>query len=122
MDELAVVGTYASEMEAALIVQRLAGAGIRATTRSDTIGGTIPSMEFAGGGIEVLVPAARLAAALQELGRGDRSDAPRDRGGAHPLSSESGRLVRRAVAIGVALLLVLIVVAAMLSFLDGPIP
>lgn len=113
-----MVGTYASEMEANLIVQRLAGAGIQATVRSDTIGGTFPSMEFATGGIEVLVPEESLPTAQRELGRAGPSPASRDGSVAQQPPTERGRHVRRTVTIGIVLLLIVIVLAAMLSYVD----
>jgi hypothetical protein len=122
MDEFVVVGAYGSELEADLVVQRLAGAGIHATTRSDNVGGTFPSMDLATGGVEVLVPEHRLAEAHRALSQTPPAPSSRQRHRELPQATDRGRAVRRVVTAAVFVLLILIVLAAMPNFLDNPLP
>ena len=52
---LAPVGAYNTQLEADLVVARLAAAGIKAYARSDGLGGTFPGMPMATGGFQVMV-------------------------------------------------------------------
>ncbi|MDJ0960299.1 MAG: hypothetical protein QNJ88_06545 [Acidimicrobiia bacterium] len=122
MSEFAVVGAYGSEMEADLVVQRLAGAGIRATTRRDTVGGMFPSMELATGGVEVLVPEDQLLAARRELDQTPPPPAPSQRRRTPSAETDQAQPIRRLATVGFFIILIVIVLAAMLSFLDSPIP
>ncbi|MCP3973877.1 MAG: DUF2007 domain-containing protein [bacterium] len=52
---LAPVVAYSSELEADLVVARLAESGIRAFVKSDGLGGAFPGMPMATGGFQVMV-------------------------------------------------------------------
>ena len=66
--ELAVVGTYASSVEANVVRARLESEGISAIVRADDIGATTPTLTL-GRGVEVLVRAEDLAIAKERLER-----------------------------------------------------
>ena len=67
MTDLVVVGAYNSELEAELVIAKLREAGIDAMARGDDLGGTLPSMQMASGGYEVLVGGEHEAAAREVL-------------------------------------------------------
>lgn len=68
---LAPVAAYSSELEANLVMARLADSGIPAYVKSDGLGGTFPGMPMATGGFQVMVAesdAARGRATVLEMG------------------------------------------------------
>ena len=69
---LAPVAAYSSQLEADLVVARLADSGIRAYAKSDGLGGTFPGMPLATGGFQVMVAeddVVRGRATVLEMGR-----------------------------------------------------
>lgn len=66
MDNLVVVGTYSSEVEASLAKATLAAAGIDSILRHDDAGGWLQQMQYAAG-VKVLVSAENEEEARQLL-------------------------------------------------------